>query len=705
MGPFIRCLFASAFVVTRAVTPVEKVTSLLTQLSKKVEEDGQKEAVEYDRFACFCKSQADSKTYAIEKSDEKIASLTAEIESLDADIADLSGEVAELNTRIDAIVVEHDAEVSSSGAALIGYEKDAVNITEAITAVEAAIKHLKASKQQLTGAKLDFRQLQALTGGLLSAKLEAAAAAAKQSDQQKPAAYAYNSNDIIALLQDLQTTFKKTKKELDEAEFERKSASEKKLLGLTNEKKFKSESKASKEELIGSKTEAKHAAEADKLGETNARDADTQFRDELASQCEDRATEFDGRSKSRAAELTALADAIRVLKSGVAPKYSANKKLVGIATRVVVKTSRIQPHIVVSASTNRSSTPSPKSVHGFLKAPTAFLQVGSNGPDLKKSLLAHLDAATKQLGSPVLAALTAKLALRDASGEDHFVKVRGLIADLVAKLEAQALAEADSKSFCDKEMSSALSSRDAQKLSIEEQTTVISQKEAEIAQLTQEIATLGQEIADLQKAINEATELRSDEKLTNEKTIADAGAGKVAVEQAIALLQAYYDAQGGALLQRQPIMDRTNQTIGDYAPDMSYSGAYRGAQDSATGVIGILQIISSDFERTSTTVIAEEAAAQQKFAKFETDTKADVAAKESEKTAKETGITERSDAIITAKSALNDASGLHESAIAELENLKASCVDGEESWEERKAQREKEIEALKGALKILEAWQ
>ena len=58
------------------------------------------------------------------------------------------------------------------------------------------------------------------------------------------------------------------------AEMKRFSASEKKLLGLSNEKKFKSESKAEEEELIGTKTDALHDAEGDKATETDARDAD-----------------------------------------------------------------------------------------------------------------------------------------------------------------------------------------------------------------------------------------------------------------------------------------------------------------------------------------------------------------------------------------------------------------------------------------------
>lgn len=664
--------------------------------------------MEYDRFACFCKNQADSKTYAIEKSEEKIASLTAEIESLEADIADLSGEVQELGIRISEIEVAHGDEMNASAAARIAHEKDAVNITDAIAAVEGAIKHLKDSKTQLTGAKLDLSQLGAADkGGFLSAALRHLDAQQKQ----KPAAYAYNSNEIIAVLEDLKDTFKKTKKEMDEAWFESHSASEKKLLGLTNEKKFKSKSKAEKEELIGEKTEAKHTAEADKGAETSAMNADLQFRDELASQCEARAKEFDERSKARASELTAMADAIRVLKSGVAPNYGANKKLVGLSTRVSIAKRVIEPNTSSNAanSTTNNQKLSSTSSRPHQKKAMAFLQViekhSAADNVLAEKLLAHIDAATKTLHSPVLGALAAKLAVHDASGEDHFVKVRGLIKDLISKLEAQALAEADSKTFCDKEMTAAMSSRDAEALSIEEQTTIISQKESEIAQLTTEVATLGKEIADLQKALNEATELRSAEKATNTKTIEDAGAGKTAVEEAISLLKAYYDAQGDAALLQQPIMDRENKTIGDLAPEMSYDGAYRGAQDSATGIIGILEVILSDFERTVTTVTDEEDQAQAAFVEFESDTNKDVAAKETEKGEKEQAITEAEDAIITAKGSLHDATGMHEAALAELENLKAACVDGEESYAERKAQREKEIEALKQAMKILEEWQ
>merc|ERR1711956_49694 len=82
------------------VTAVEKVIQLLAKLSEQIAEEGAKEAAEYDKYACFCKEQADEKQYNIEKSDEKIAELEAAIEKLATEIADLNEDIATLGKRI-----------------------------------------------------------------------------------------------------------------------------------------------------------------------------------------------------------------------------------------------------------------------------------------------------------------------------------------------------------------------------------------------------------------------------------------------------------------------------------------------------------------------------------------------------------------------------------------------------------------------------
>merc|ERR1719424_2021474 len=115
--------------------------------------------------------------------------------------------------------------------------------------------------------------------------------------------------------------------------------------------------------------------------------------------------------------------------------------------------------------------------------------------------MSYLRKQAQSLKSDHLSALMIKLK------EDHFVKVRGMIKDLVAKLKADASAEADQKAWCDSEMEKSTSKRDENIGAMEGDLASKDSAESKIARLTEEIATLNQEVADLTKALNEATML------------------------------------------------------------------------------------------------------------------------------------------------------------------------------------------------------
>merc|ERR1719163_1376079 len=51
-----------------------------------------------------------------------------------------------------------------------------------------------------------------------------------------------------------------------------------------------------------------------------------------------------------------------------------------------------------------------------------------------------------------------------------------------------------------------------------------------------------------------------------------------------------------------------------------------------------------------------------------------------------------------------DAKDALDIALAQLEKLKGMCIEGGETWEERNAKREREIAALKEAMKVLDEW-
>jgi len=302
--------------------------------------------------------------------------------------------------------------------------------------------------------------------------------------------------------------------------------------------------------------------------------------------------------------------------------------------------------------------------------------------------------------SAVLSSITTRIQL----AEDHFVKVRGLINDLIKKLEDDAEAEAEQKGFCDKAMKSALTKRDKAKARIElangKITTLTANKDA----MNDEIKDLTEQIASLKTALNEATELREAEKEENTVTIETAKEGQAAVELALSILKQFYE---NAFLQTgytPPNADREGLTVADRAPE-TFSGTYHGNQDASKGIIGLLDVILSDFERTVSTTEEEEKTAQGAFDVFESDIKADNAAKEKEIKTKEGEVATAEDNLVEQGEDKEDAQKLLGDAKAELKKLKPLCVEGEETYAQRVAKREKEIAALKEAMTILDEWQ
>merc|ERR1719159_545969 len=294
------------------------------------------------------------------------------------------------------------------------------------------------------------------------------------------------------------------------------------------------------------------------------------------------------------------------------------------------------------------------------------------------------------------------LAMKARSQEDHFVKVRSMIKDFIAKLEA----EAETKSFCDKEMSAAIGDRDAATAAIEKYTAKINQIETKLKKLAAEIKVLGEQIAELYKSLKEATELREDEKAQNMKTIADASAGLGATKMALSALEKFYN---NAFLQQSgrytpPNADRDGNTVGDLAPPQ-LDGEYHGNQDASKGIIGLLEVIISDFERTIETTSADEKAAQKEYEEFKEKTEEDIAEKEKSKKEKEAKVADLSDELNDTKDNLKEAKANKKLALSELEELKGMCVEQPEDWEEKNKKRTEEIEALKEAMKILDEWQ
>jgi len=684
------------------VTPMEKVITLLKDLSAKVTAEGAKEAAQYDKYACFCKEQADEKLYSIEKSNQQISSLNAEIKELDTAIAALNSDVSDLSKKISALEKDIKTKTDTRNKDHDEYLAKAKDMNEAIDACSDAIEALKSSKSAMKGAKLSNLQqkkvLALVSVASAIAPTEGTMALLQKLTSQGAPKYQYQSNDIIATIEGLQKTFKSMKRDLDMGEHDINSAFESDRLGMQNEKKFAEKEKNEKEAMAEAKTEQVNTARSDKDAETNDRDADQKFLDDLTEDCQTKAGLFDQRSKTRADELTALAEATEELQKGTVPNYSANKKLAAVAVKTVAKKAKKRVvGIAVKAVVKKAAI-----------LPTDFLQVDGTAQHedagaqvIVDKVLALLNGAAGRTGSATLA----NAAMRVKMAEDHFVKVRALIKDLMAKLEADAKSEATQKGFCDKGMAKAIAGRDDAKAKIEMATAKVTTLTAKQGELEDDISTLQKDIAALNKGLLEATELRNDEKADNAKTIHMSDEAIESVKSALELLKGFYN---NALLQTHkytpPKSDRDGNTVGDLAPAV-FDDKYRGSQSESKGILGILEVILSDFERTNKKTKSDESESQTAFEKLEKETKDDVTKKAKEVKRKQGEVADTKSDLIDQQQALSDAKELLQTSQNSLEDLQNMCVRGEETWEERKQKREDEIEALKSSLEILENWQ
>jgi len=670
------------------ITPVQSVINLLEKLEKQTMEEGKAEAAGYDKFACFCKEQADEKLYSITKANEKISMLTALIKTLTGDLTILSKDISDLNTEIDGLKTTCENEQKARDKAFNAYAVTRDDLAGAISGCNAAIEMLKGGMAPgLIQEKMSDISLKSVRSGIdVSAFLQFS---------EDPAGFKFHSGEIIELMVDTLKKFKVNKNDLDAEESEKKHTFDMAQGARFNQIKALEASLAEAESESAEKEEAKAKATDDKTKTTEDKDSDNAFMNDLTSQCEAKATAWDARSKTRAAELEALSEAMATLKGEVSGNYAANKKLVGLVTEKSKKGPKTLDEQLDADAANDD-----EDIDAFLQDDLSFLQkkqTRSQRRVVLKKMMTFLKQQTKTLKSDTLSALMIRMK------EDHFVKVRGMIKDMITKLEADAAAEGDQKAWCDSEMEKATSARDENIGLTEGDLAAKSTSEATIAQLKEEIQTLLEEISELNKSLNEATQLRAKEKAENTKTLADATAGLAGVTKAMKILKDFYD---NALIQTQssykpPNSDASGMTVGDMAPD-SFSGDFAGNQDAASGIIGQLDVIKSDFEGTIEATKTAEDEAESTYDGYKSDTEGDVSEKEGLIKTKEGEVNTETASLSDATDDLREHTSLKEEALEELAKLKPACVDTGSDYEEKVARREQEIEALKNAYVIFD---
>merc|ERR1719502_59355 len=251
---------------------------------------------------------------------------------------------------------------------------------------------------------------------------------------------------------------------------------------------------------------------------------------------------------------------------------------------------------------------------------------------------------------------------------------------MIEKLEEEEAKEAAHKAFCDKEMSETKAKKEDKETDLDDLTTKIDKATAKIAKLTEEIATLEEELGAIAKAQQEADKIRMEEKEAWEAAKADYESGIEGVGMALKVLRDYYAEKEESLIQEQHVK----------------------ATGAATGIIGMLEVIESDFTKSLAEGTAKENMAQEEYEKLTQDNKIATTEKSTAVKYKTKDKKETEEMLIGLKEDKATVEKEYAAVMEYWDKLQGMCIAKPEPYEERKRRREAEIAGLKEALTILE---
>jgi hypothetical protein len=682
-----------------AVTPIEKVITLLGDLQKQVKDEGTAEAETYDKFACFCKDKETETADAISTGETDIETMTADLLELEAKKSQLSATIQELTEKIGVAeaALEEMTKIREKEHAI--YEVAFADATSAVDALIKAIGHLEDSKTAgLLEVKHEVQKSLTLASAVgLDVKNHKAVSAFLQQLPEGKGAYEFRSGGIIDILKDLQEKFQARKDELDATETEAQSAFEKAAGGKREEiDTAKTELDTATADL--SAAESSIAETSEMVAEAKAQlNDDNLYLKDMTGQCERKAKEWDQRSAARSGELAAISKALEIIGGSVKDKVEST----GSGGR-----SKPEP-AGESAPTLAQVSRAKEQSRAVTFTQVATVQKNVAQPALRNKVLALLSRTARDQKSVALSALVIQLTA------DPFAKVKVLIQQLIQRLLSEAANEATHKGWCDTETGKAEKDREFRHGDTVKLTAHIAEQEALIVKLNATVFTLSKELGELNDSLVEATTTRDEDKANNLKTLKDAKEGMAALKDAIAVLTDFYKGaassankyEGGGyegakagFIQASPVTE--DMAAGGVSG--GELGAYKGNTDAGEGIIAMLEQIKSDFEHTLKSTEEAEYAASREFAAFSMETKASIASKETGKEHSENDLQRTSGDLV---SSLNDLQGTQElldKSLEALEKLRPACVDTGMSYEERVERREAEIEALKNAICVLD---
>jgi len=676
-----------------ALNPVRKVVTLLQNIMKQVQEEGVRETELYDKFQCFCKTGGGDLSASISAAVDKIGAVSSDIERAEANSAGAKSALNRAQSDRSSgkqAVAEATALRKKEAGTYAGFVSDyETNIAALAKAIDAVSKGVAGSFVQTDAAQVIRRAVSKVNLG--DADFEAVTAFLSQSSEYVP-----QSGQIVGILKTIHDEMSATLVDGTSTEDGAIASYSSLMAAKKNEIAALTALTQSKLELVG-ELGVSIATMKNDVGDTQeALAADKQFLAELEKGCATKADEWAERSKTRAEELVALADTIKVLNDDDALELF------------------------------KKTLPS---------ASASFLQVQQGMSALRTKAMALLRSAKASAAAPNRPGLELlMLALSgNAKSGGQFDKVIKLIDNMVALLAEEQADDDGKKDYCARQLDETDDKKKFLERTISTQESSIATAEDSIATLSQEIAALEAGIRALDKSVAEATAQRKEQNTEFKTVKAQNTAAKELLNFAKNRLNQFYNPK---LYKAPPKVelsagDRVYTNMGGDLPTAAPGGiagtgiavfaqvsmhsdhqaapqpppetwdAYAAQSSKSTGVIAMIDLLVKDLDKDTSEAEVEERNAQAEYEELMSDAAA-------KRATDSKSLNEKSAAKADATAALERHTDARAERTKELMgNAKViASLHGECDWllqyfNARKEARATEVDSLKRAKAVL----
>jgi len=604
---------SDAAALRAGMNPIRKVVTMLQAMQKKVEAEGEKEKELYEKFMCYCKSGSGDLSASISAAEIKVPAVTSDIEALEAKNAQAKEDLKQAQTDRSAAkdaMKEATAIREKEAAAFAAYKADADTNTAAIAKAIASLEKGMAGGAFLQSAPAQtLRRLAQSDGEGLLGEMDRQELVSFLSGSDSNG-YAPQSGEITGILKQLGDTMAKDLADATAAEEAAIKTYEALIAAKTKEVAALTATVEAKTEQIGETGVAIVAAKEDKEDTVAALAADQSFLQELEKSCSTKTAEWEERSKTRAEELVALADTIKVLNDDDALDLfkktlpSAGSSLVQMSASTLAVRSRALDTIRIA---KKAALPSDKSGLELLSL-----------------------------------ALAGKKAL-SAGGFDKVIK---MIDELVEVLKKEQDDDEHKKEYCSQQFDLADDKKKALERTVAQEGNGIASAKDAIATLAEEIAALEAGIKALDKSVAEATEQRKEENTEYKELISSNTAATEVLGWAKNRLNLFYNPKlykappKRELTREERIFVNNGGTPPPTPPPGGIAGtgisafvqvsqqasrrgapppppetwdAYAKKSEESTGVIAMIDLLAKDLDKEMTEAETEEKEAQKDY--------------------------------------------------------------------------------------------